>query len=224
MITDEYQRMMSDMEMRSVMGGSNDFGEELELLLREQRRQLEEANNRERELNIYRSGSAPPTIKGSLEAFGGVSPGADLNGVSEEELRANAAYVSYYYSNGNINPRLPPPLLSKEDWRSAQRLQGGGGINGGGGCGGSQVRLGGIGDRRKVSRGGEGGVVETSQISKRMGFAGKNQENGTEAQKDWGGNGLIGLPGLGLGSQQKSIAEIVQVKRRFKYFKVLILV
>nr|GMC92818.1 pumilio homolog 1-like [Ipomoea batatas]GMC98282.1 pumilio homolog 1-like [Ipomoea batatas] len=193
MITDEYRRM------RSAMGGSSDFGEELEVLLREQRRQVEEADNREGELSIFRSGSAPPTIKGSPpEAFGG---GGDLNGVSEEEMRSNAAYVSYYYSNGNVNPRLPPPLLSKEDWRSAQRLQGGGGGSGTG----SHVRLGGIGDRRKVSR-----VVETSQISMGMGFSGKNLEDGSEAQKDWGGNGLIGLPGLGLGSHQKSIAEIVQ--------------
>lgn len=184
-----------------MMGGSSDFGEELEVLLREQRRQVEEADNREGELSIFRSGSAPPTIKGSPEAFGG---GGDLNGVSEEEMRSNAAYVSYYYSNGNVNPRLPPPLLSKEDWRSAQRLQGGGGGSGTG----SHVRLGGIGDRRKVSR-----VVETSQISMGMGFSGKNLESGSEAQKDWGGNGLIGLPGLGLGSHQKSIAEIVQVKR-----------
>ena len=146
------------------MLGSNEgsFGDELEkeigMLLREQRRQ--DADDRERELNIYRSGSAPPTVEGSLSAVGGFFGGAagapatgapvaflefqgtkDVNGItSEEEVRSDPAYLSYYYSNVNLNPRLPPPLLSKEDWRFQQRLKGG------------ASALGGIGDRRKVNR------------------------------------------------------------------------
>jgi len=131
------------------MLGSNEgsFGDELEkeigMLLREQRRQ--EADDRERELNIFRSGSAPPTVEGSLSAVGGLFGGGavagaggagagafsefhgttDVNGIaSEEELRSDPAYLSYYYSNVNLNPRLPPPLLSKEDWRFQQRLKG----------------------------------------------------------------------------------------------------
>ncbi|MDD0148670.1 hypothetical protein PSY31_23575, partial [Shigella flexneri] len=55
--------------------------------------------------------------------------------LSEEDLRADPAYLSYYYSNVNLNPRLPPPLLSREDWRSTQGFRGGSSA---------------IGDRRKV--------------------------------------------------------------------------
>lgn len=198
------------------------FGDELEkeigLLLHEQRR---ETDDHEKELNTYRSGSAPPTVEGSLSAIGGLfgnnngsnisnlafSEFAGGNGfMSEEELRADPAYLSYYYSNVNLNPRLPPPLKSKEDWRFTQRLQ-----SGGGGMG-----LGGIGDRRKANRtdGGSGGV---SLFSMPPGFNSKKQETeNSEAEKvkpsaEWGGDGLIGLPGLGLGSKQKSLAEIFQV-------------
>ncbi|GJZ98593.1 pumilio homolog 1-like protein [Tanacetum coccineum] len=158
MITDSYSKMMSDIGMRS--------NEELGLLMREKR-------TSEMELNMFRSGSAPPTVEGSLNAVNGLFE----SGVSEDELRSDPAYVNYYYANVNLNPRLPPPLVSKEDWRFSQRLSGGG--SGGGSA---------IGDRRKVNGkglGGGGGV-------------------------EWGGNGLIGLPGLGLGSRQKSIAEIIQ--------------
>lgn len=80
------------------------------------------AGDRERELSMCRSGSAPPTVEGSLSAIGRLN---------DDELRSDPAYLSYYYSNVNLNPRLPPPVLSKEDWRSTQRL-------------------GGIGDRRKA--------------------------------------------------------------------------
>ncbi|KAI3705211.1 hypothetical protein L1987_75445 [Smallanthus sonchifolius] len=43
--------------------------------------------------------------------------------LTEEELRSHPMYSAYYYDHGNFNPRLPPPLLSKEDWRAAQRFQ-----------------------------------------------------------------------------------------------------
>ncbi|KAL6980566.1 hypothetical protein U1Q18_022207 [Sarracenia purpurea var. burkii] len=199
--------MIADVGMRSILQ-SNDYGEELGLLLSEQRRQ--EMSDRERETSPYRSGSAPPTVEGSLSAVGGLfarsgGGSADFDGLSDEELRSDPAYISYYYSNVNLNPRLPPPLLSKEDWRFAQRLQGTGGGSG----------LGGIGDRRKVSRGGDDGVNNRSLFSVQSGFNGKKEESGIELRKqgaaEWGGDGLIGLPGLGLGSRQKSIAEIIQV-------------
>ncbi|TQD68895.1 hypothetical protein C1H46_045572 [Malus baccata] len=199
MVTDTYS-MMSDMSMRSLKSG--EYNEDLSMLIREQRRQHEA---REKELNIYRSGSAPPTVEGSLNAVGGLFEASSLSGfmkndskgfATEEELRADPAYVNYYYSNVNLNPRLPPPLLSKEDWRFAQRLQGGGGVSA-------------VGDRRIGGRsGGEG-----SLFSVQPGIGG-NEENGVAARKgaaEWGGDGLIGLPGLGLGSRRKSIAEIIQV-------------
>lgn len=132
---------------RPMLGGNEgSFGDELEkeisLLLREQRRQ--DADDLEKELNLFRSGSAPPTVEGSLSAVGslfgnhggvgggdgGASSGPANNRTgngfrSDEELRSDPAYLSYYYSNVNLNPRLPHPSVSKEDWRFAQRLQGG---------------------------------------------------------------------------------------------------
>lgn len=201
--------MLSELNMRPMLGGNEgSFGEDLEkeigMLLREQRR--ESSDDRERALNMCRSGSAPPTVEGSLSAvghlFGGSTfPGfsADKNGngfASEEELRSDPAYLSYYYSNVNLNPRLPPPLLSKEDWRFAQRLQGGSSA---------------IGDRRKVNRPENGGGARSS-FAQPPGF--NAQKGESEAEKDklseWGGDGLIGLSGLGLGSKQKSLAEILQ--------------
>ncbi|KAK3007369.1 hypothetical protein RJ639_016045, partial [Escallonia herrerae] len=212
--------MLSELGRRPMLGGNEgSFGDELEkeigMLLREQRRQ--DSDDREKELNLYRSGSAPPTVEGSLSAVGGLSNhgsgGSTFsefarnksgNGfMSEEELRSDPAYLSYYYSNVNLNPRLPPPSLSKEDWRSAQRVQGG---NSG---------VGGIGDRRKVNRNDSGGSGGISMFSMPPGFNSKKQDSESESEKvqvsaEWGGDGLIGLPGLGLGSKQKSLAEIFQ--------------
>ncbi|CAI0412052.1 unnamed protein product [Linum tenue] len=165
--------------MRSVLKN-----EDLAQLIREQRLQQEAASERENELNIYRSGSAPPTVDGSLSSIGGLLR-------KNEELRSDPAYVNYYYSNANVNPRLPPPLLSKEDWRFAQRLHGGTPAN--------SV----VGDRRNVGRG--GGNMQP-------GFGGGKEENGigNGGGVEWGVDGLIGLPGLDLGSRQKSIAEMIQ--------------
>ncbi|KAF9674901.1 hypothetical protein SADUNF_Sadunf10G0175400 [Salix dunnii] len=125
-------------------GASNledNFQSELELILQAQR-----CNQRiERDLDIYRSGSAPPTVEGSLSAAGSLFRNynlSDINSVSnnaaltEDEIRSHPSYLLYYYSHGNINPRLPPPLLSKEDWRVAQRFQSSG------------ISFGGIGDLR----------------------------------------------------------------------------
>ncbi|KAK1396806.1 Armadillo-like helical, Nucleic acid binding NABP, Armadillo-type fold protein [Heracleum sosnowskyi] len=206
--------MLSGLGRRPMLSGKDgSFGDELEkelgFLLHEPRRQ--ESDDLEKELNMYRSGSAPPTVEGSLSAvgrlfnhggggssfqeFGSNESGNQFS--SDEELRSDPAYLSYYYSNVNLNPRLPPPLLSKEDWRFAQRLQGG------------SSAVGGIGDRRKVNRN-ENGVASggVSLFSDPPGFNNKKQES--EIELEWGGEGLIGLPGLGLGSKQKSLNEIFQ--------------
>lgn len=197
MITDRYPsaKMMS-------MLNNPDFTEDLGRLIRDQKRQEAPTNgistDLEKELNIFRSGSAPPTVEGSLSSIGGLFNGAGMQNIrkgggkdeflSDEELRADPSYVNYYYSklsSGNLNPRLPPPLLSREDWRFAQKLQGGGNGNG-----------------------------NRSLFAVQPGFGGEEQENGSDgggAGADWGGDGLIGLPGLGgLGSRQKSLAEIIQ--------------
>ncbi|KAG7637839.1 putative armadillo-like helical, nucleic acid binding NABP, pumilio domain-containing protein [Arabidopsis thaliana] len=177
----------------------DDYEKEIGVLLGEQQRRQVEADELERELNLYRSGSAPPTVDGSLSAagglfsggggasfleFGGVNKGNGFGG-DDEEFRKDPAYLSYYYANMKLNPRLPPPLMSREDLRVAQRLKG------------SNNVLGGVGDRRKVND-------SRSLFSMPPGFeAGKPGASASE----WDANGLIGL---GLGGKQKSFADIFQ--------------
>ncbi|KAK1373718.1 Pumilio-like 2 [Heracleum sosnowskyi] len=208
--------MLSELGTRPMVSGKegsfgDEFEKELGFMLNESRRQ--DSDDFQKDLNMLRSGSAPPTVEGSLHAVdrlfnhgGGGLPfsefGLSKNGSgfsSEEELRSDPAYLSYYYSNVNLNPRLPPPLISKEDWRFSQRLQGGGTSN-----------VGGIGDRRKVNRNDSGGAAGggVSLFSKPPGFNNKKQEG--QSESEWGGEGLIGLPGLELGSKQKTFAEIFQ--------------
>ncbi|XP_061355841.1 pumilio homolog 6, chloroplastic-like isoform X2 [Gastrolobium bilobum] len=76
-----------------------------------------------------RSGSAPPSMEGSFLAIENLLPqhnstqNASLATLSramqkcdsEEQLRADPAYLAYYSSNVNLNPRLPPPLTSWEN-------------------------------------------------------------------------------------------------------------
>ncbi|XP_061363708.1 pumilio homolog 2-like [Gastrolobium bilobum] len=209
MVSDSYPKMMSDVAIRSMLK-KPDYNEDLGVLRRQQ-----EASERERELARLRSGSAPPTVDGSLAAVGTLfDGGAPVAGFgygrgfgSEEELRADPVYANYYYSNVNLNPRLPPPMLSKEDWRVAQqRLRGG-------------SNVGGIGDRRRrvSGRGCDDGVDgDMSMFSVQPSGFDVNDEsvNVVKQRKnvEWGGNdGLIGLPALGsLGSRQRSIAELFQ--------------
>lgn len=201
---------------------------ELELIL--QRQPDRQIVNRERDVNIYRSGSAPPTVEGSLNAVGSLflrdNPGSicntaaggsdgngDINGIlSEDEIRSHPAYLSYYYSHENINPRLPPPLVSKEDWRVAQRFQGGG------------SSLGDIADWRKK---GVNSGDRSSLFSMQPGMSVQQAENdlmelrnaarrnlSRDASAEWlerGSDRLIGVPGAGLGSRRKSFADILQV-------------
>lgn len=198
---------------------------ELELILRAQSNRHQQILQRERDLNIYRSGSAPPTVEGSLSAVGslfrnnissaggGTGASANLSGIlSEDEIRSHPAYLSYYYSHDNINPRLPPPLLSKEDWRIARRLQGGGSSSGG------------IGDLRKN---GLDGSDRSSLFSMQPGFSAQQVENELielrnaatrnairNTSTEWceiDSDGLIGLSTAGLGVRRKSFADIVQV-------------
>ncbi|CAJ1970918.1 unnamed protein product [Sphenostylis stenocarpa] len=196
MVSDSYNKMMSDVAIRSMLK-NGEYGEDLGVL-------------RERELARLRSGSAPPTVEGSLTAVGGLfegSPAAAGYGGgggfgSEEELRADPNYANYYYANVNLNPRLPPPLASKEDWRFVQRLRGG-------------SKLGGVGDRRMVSDDGRiGGGDNNTLFPVHPGGFGVKEEGGLKHRKggpEWGGeDGLIGLPALGLGSRQRSIAELFQ--------------
>lgn len=83
-----------------------------------------------------RSGSAPPSMEGSSVAIRdlGGQQNSELDAIlenlsigfkrhqSEEQLRADPAYVAYYYSNVNLNPRIPPPLVSQENRRLAHHI------------------------------------------------------------------------------------------------------
>ncbi|XP_062220746.1 pumilio homolog 1-like [Phragmites australis] len=176
------------------------------------------------ELSMFRSGSAPPTVEGSRTAIralcspahvnslsGGSSSGTGVDMLTEEEIRSHPAYLSYYYSNEHFNPRFPPPMVSKEDWRAAQRFQ---------------VVSGGIGDRRRrPSDVGSGNSLFSMQpgahenggekvlLSDRMG---RGERNGLARQQssEWLGRGTDGLIGLSdvnaLGSQRKSFADALQ--------------
>lgn len=194
---------------------------ELESMLRMRRNP--HIMDQERDLSLYRSGSAPPTVEGSLTAVGSLfrnpnfvqidSSSASTNGIlTEEEIRLHPAYLSYYYSHDNHNPRLPPPLLSKEDWRVAQRFQAGGA---------SLVR---IGERRKNNFVDDG---SSSLFSMQPGLAVQKAEdelmelrNATArniSQKnsvewmDRSSGGVIVVQGAGMGSRRKSFADILQV-------------
>lgn len=110
--------------------------QELGMLLRSHNR-LDSMLNR-KDVVPHRSGSAPPSVQGSLAAIGGLLP-ADvdfessriaLSGSSsgtdtidsEQQLRSDPAYLAYYYSHINLNPRLPPPIISRDNYLLAQRL------------------------------------------------------------------------------------------------------
>ncbi|CAL1387030.1 unnamed protein product [Linum trigynum] len=201
---------------------------ELNLMLRAQRNN-QRMVDRERDLNMYRSGSAPPTVEGSLRAVGSLFQNSNINGINnngfgnsssasnnalmtEDEIRLHPAYLSYYYSNDNINPRLPPPLLSKEDWRAAQRFQAAG------------SSFGGIGDLRKNNLVGDGD--SSSLFSMQPGLSAQNAEkelmelrnaNRTNFSRQTAGvwpdnnsDGLTGLQGSGIGTRRKSFADILQ--------------
>ncbi|CAK9150462.1 unnamed protein product [Ilex paraguariensis] len=212
-----------DMMRGSYSNGSleNSLESELQTLLQEQRNRSV-INERERDLNIYRSGSAPPTVEGSLSAVGslfGNSNFAQINSTSiangiltEEEIRSHPAYLSYYYSHDNINPRLPPPMLSKENWRVAQRFQTGG------------ASFGGIGDWRQNNSVDDGG--SSSLFSMQPGLSVQKAEDELrELRKatmrnlsvknsaellDRGSDGFIGTSAAGMGARKKSFADILQ--------------
>ncbi|KAM7268037.1 hypothetical protein ACFE04_010203 [Oxalis oulophora] len=211
-------------------GSTLDAGlQELELMLRAQQQRNRQMIDRERDLNMYRSGSAPPTVEGSLTAMGDLfrnssaygsgglnnntgSSGNNNGSLTDDELRSHPAYLSYYYSNDNINPRLPPPLLSKEDWRAAQRFQ----VSGN--------SFGGIGDPLRKSFGNRDASsslfsVQPSLAEQQAGnellelrnSARRHLNQQTSADllvRD--ANGLVGLPTGGLGARRKSFADIVQ--------------
>ncbi|XP_010545492.1 PREDICTED: pumilio homolog 5 [Tarenaya hassleriana] len=81
-----------------------------------------------------RSGSAPPSMEGSFAALRNLLKQQEGSSTvlsrdiekydSEEEIRSDPAYVAYYLSNINLNPRLPPPLISRENQHLVRRFGG----------------------------------------------------------------------------------------------------
>ncbi|KAJ1690305.1 hypothetical protein LUZ63_014460 [Rhynchospora breviuscula] len=139
---------------------------------------LSEIAMRDRDLDLFRSGSTPPRIESNGN---GSQDGAPNGSCMEGELWSDPAYHSYYYANANHNPRLPPPALSREEWRSAYRLS------------------------SRISNGGSlsdvGGVREGRRLN----------QDGLEGYESGfgGGDGLIGLPSLEMG-QHNGFGEIFQ--------------
>eukprot|EP00252_Welwitschia_mirabilis_P003361 TRINITY_DN13436_c0_g1_i1.p1 TRINITY_DN13436_c0_g1~~TRINITY_DN13436_c0_g1_i1.p1 ORF type:complete len:1053 (+),score=221.39 TRINITY_DN13436_c0_g1_i1:301-3459(+) len=213
MATESPLKILSNLGVRGTVNDGfrappqNEYGDglakELGMLLREHN--LRESNEKERELNLYRSGSAPPSVQGSLAALGGLlSSRVNDNGgnerlLTEEEIRSHPAYLEYYYSHVNLNPRLPPPLLSREDWRLAQRLQATGS---------------GLDRRIPASSFGGDGSSNKSLFSAQPQLPTHKEENEyiedgkvfLNSSKD----GLFGLSTSGLGSRRKSFAEFIQ--------------
>ncbi|KAI7746661.1 hypothetical protein M8C21_030241 [Ambrosia artemisiifolia] len=69
-------------------------------------------------LGPNRSGSAPPSIEGSFAAIENLMSRHKVAAnatESEEQLRADPSYFAYYSAHVNMNPRLPPPLISDQD-------------------------------------------------------------------------------------------------------------
>ncbi|KAM5553752.1 hypothetical protein ABKV19_025806 [Rosa sericea] len=110
---------------------ANMTAEELKLLLRDHR-----FHSSRKDVAPNRSGSAPPSMEGSFLAInnllsqqdsGMTGSLASLTSVierceSEEQLRSDPAYLAYYCANVNLNPRLPPPLISWENRRLARHI------------------------------------------------------------------------------------------------------
>lgn len=192
--------------------------EELELLLLQEQHNHRLILERERDVNLNRSGSAPPTVEGALRAAGSLfgnpnfarfddsssssnyNSGGGSGGIlTEEEIRSHPAYLEYYYSNENLNPRLPPPLLSKEDWQLAQRIRASGLLESGGNAYLYAMHHQGV-------KTGEDEMIELRKTALRN-ISRKNSADMLDKMS----SGSAGASSSGLKSRRKSFADILQV-------------
>ncbi|KAJ8535755.1 hypothetical protein K7X08_034156 [Anisodus acutangulus] len=119
------EKWVSSKDAVSFASSMNEVAaDELEVLLKDHK-----IHGHNRYTVPNRSGSAPPSMEGSFSAFGNLvydqSSGQKLslasfdsamqNWQSEEQMRADPSYFAYYNSNVNLNPRLPPPIISREN-------------------------------------------------------------------------------------------------------------
>ncbi|CAI9759758.1 unnamed protein product [Fraxinus pennsylvanica] len=217
--------IMNGLNSKGNLENSAKLQNELELLLLQKHSNGGLILERERELNINRSGSAPPTVESALCTAGslfknpnfmpldngGSSSGNSGNNglLTEEEIRSLPAYLEYYYSNENLNPRLPPPLLSKEDWRVAQRIRAAG------------SGFGGVGDWRNKNLVDDG--VQSSLFSMQPGISVQKADNELiELRKaalrnvsrknsfEYLHKASTGSSSTGMGVRRKSFADILQ--------------
>ncbi|PIN00578.1 hypothetical protein CDL12_26921 [Handroanthus impetiginosus] len=201
--------------------GNASLQSELESLLLQQQRNRGLVLERESDLDINRSGSAPPTVEGALGAagslfghpsfaqiYGSGSSGnnlANLGALTEEEIRSHPAYLEYYYSHENLNPRLPPPMLSREDWRVAQRLRAAGlgsGIN--------LVDNGGNLSLLSMQPGLAVKKTEDEMIELRKAALRNLSRKNSAESLDKCSTGSVGASSSGMGARRKSFADILQ--------------
>ncbi|CAG7876944.1 unnamed protein product [Brassica rapa] len=141
MTTQSAMRMVEGDHVKSWQASSRDptgiFGshdmavEDLRFLM--ERNRLDSSGSDHTGKIPSRSGSAPPSMEGSFAALrnllkhqeGSFSRSIENYG-SEEEIRSDPGYVAYYLSNINLNPRLPPPLISRENQHLLRHLGGDG--------------------------------------------------------------------------------------------------
>lgn len=225
--------MMSGLNLRGSLSGDHTRGsnggiqdpcaeeivQELEILLKDSQPR-HEMNESEREYLFYRSGSAPPTVEGSLASVGDLFSQNNLNSVLGSDFGNNGEIVGltpeeelrkYYDSHVNRNPRL----LLREDWRSTQRLQG---VSGYGGIGDRRrLKLKSLDDENSKSLFSSQPVLPTHEEGLEVPLqTHRQQSHGSlfrQSSTDWverGADGLIGLSTGRLGSRQKNFVDLLQ--------------
>lgn len=74
----------------------------------------------------FTAASPIPVLSKGYAGMGPAQDGSAELGLAVNEqdlkLRSDPAYVQYYYANKNINPRLPPPILSWDQDQSLKQL------------------------------------------------------------------------------------------------------
>ncbi|KAJ7295816.1 hypothetical protein O6H91_Y162200 [Diphasiastrum complanatum] len=198
--------------------------QELSYLLRD--RSGFESSLRSKDASRHRSESAPPSVEGSLAALGGLfarnpTNPADFGRLSklgnggdaadgfdsEQELRSHPSYLEYYYSHINLNPRLPPPLISWENWRLAQKLQSGLAV----GSAKGQRSFRSLDDSNSKSLFSSQPLLPTHREEEELESLMRNNS------EEWagGGDGLIALSTGGLAHRPKNLVDLIQVVTLF---------
>ncbi|XP_065864236.1 pumilio homolog 5 isoform X2 [Euphorbia lathyris] len=141
MTTESPMRMVESRGARKWLSSKDTsvFGSPLNSMAAEKLGQLMQGhifNGDQENVVPCRSGSAPPSMEGSFAAIGNLLAQQNFslsletlssafeNCESEEQLRSDPTYFAYYCTNINLNPRLPPPLMSQENRRLVRHIGG----------------------------------------------------------------------------------------------------